>query len=93
MNSKNTESDPEKRGGFDFEKDLARLEDIVKRLESGELPLDKSLDLFKEGKTITHRCARELGRLEQSIQKIVDQEGADPEIRDFLEDSGTEEES
>jgi exodeoxyribonuclease VII small subunit len=40
----------------EFETALARLDAIVAELEAGNLPLDRSVDLFKEGKDLARRC-------------------------------------
>ncbi|MCL5779968.1 MAG: exodeoxyribonuclease VII small subunit [Firmicutes bacterium] len=50
-----------------FEKALARLEEVVKELESNQLHLDRALELFAEGITLSKYCN---GCLEQAEQKI-----------------------
>ena len=40
----------------EFETALARLEAIVKQLETEDVSLDRSVDLFKEGKDLARRC-------------------------------------
>ncbi len=57
-----------------FEEALRRLEEIVEQLEGGELPLEDSLVIFEEGVALSRRCAEELGRAEQRIEKLVDKE-------------------
>lgn len=54
-----------------FEKALARLEEIVALMEQGELSLDDSLTLFQEGVTLSQACTRQLNAAEDRIQKLV----------------------
>ena len=51
-----------------FEQAMARLEEIVRHLEKGDLPLDDSLRLFEEGTALARRCE---GMLDEAEQKIV----------------------
>ncbi|MBR6874093.1 MAG: exodeoxyribonuclease VII small subunit [Ruminococcus sp.] len=43
-----------------YEASIARLEEIVKQLQSGNLPLDDSLELFKEGTALAAECKKML---------------------------------
>jgi exodeoxyribonuclease VII small subunit len=67
-----------------LEKRLARLEAIVERLESGEVALEKSIDLYEEGRALAAGCLEALEALEQRV-RIVRGEGADDslETEDF----------
>lgn len=59
-----------------FEESLERLEKIVEDLENGELSLNKSLELFKEGVELTKVCTSKLNVAQQEVQKVVeDSEG------------------
>ena len=51
----------------DFESAIAELEKIVKQLEDGDLPLDKSLALFERGVELSRFCH---SRLEQAERRI-----------------------
>ncbi|MBE6717945.1 MAG: exodeoxyribonuclease VII small subunit [Ruminococcaceae bacterium] len=51
-----------------FEEALARLEEIVRMLESGSAPLDKSLELFEEGVRLVKMCNSQLDNVEQRIK-------------------------
>jgi exodeoxyribonuclease VII small subunit len=51
----------------DFEAALARLEEIVKALESGDLGLDAALELFEEGIRLSRLCH---GKLEQAERRV-----------------------
>lgn len=56
-----------------FEEALALLEENVKKLESGTLPLEESLDVFKEGVELSKVCFTKLNSVKQEVQKIVPQ--------------------
>ncbi len=43
-----------------FEENMNELKKIVEQLESGELPLEKSVDLYEQGKKLSEECARQL---------------------------------
>jgi exodeoxyribonuclease VII small subunit len=54
-----------------FEQALAELEQIVGRLESGQLPLDEALALFERGQHLTAWCGAQLDSAELKIQKLA----------------------
>lgn len=54
-----------------FEQAIKRLEEIVERMERGDLPLDESLTLFKEGVGLSQACTRQLDDAEERIHKLV----------------------
>ena len=56
-----------------FEQALSRLEEIVRAMESGTAPLDKSLSLFEEGVGLVKFCTKELDAAEQKV-KILQKE-------------------
>jgi len=55
----------------DFEKNLKRLEDIVAKLEDGELQLEESLKLFEEGITISRACNQKLTEAENRVKLLL----------------------
>ncbi len=55
-----------------FEEDLKKLEELVSKLESGELPLEKSLVLFEEGVSLYKNCKKRMGAIEIKISKLTD---------------------
>lgn len=57
---------------------MSRLEEIVSELENEKLPLDRSLELYKEGVKLAADCSKELEDAKRTI-KIL-QSGADGEI-------------
>lgn len=54
-----------------FEHALKRLEQIVEKLEEGELSLDESLKLFEEGIEISRFCTQKLSEAEKKVEKLV----------------------
>ena len=57
-----------------FEEALTRLEAVVNRLESGELPLEESLRLFEEGVHLTKVCTHRLEEAERRITILLKNE-------------------
>lgn len=55
----------------DFEAALARLEEAVARLESGELTLSDSLRTFEEGIDLSRQCAERLNQVEARIECLI----------------------
>jgi exodeoxyribonuclease VII small subunit len=55
----------------EFEKAFQDLEKIVQRLESEELPLDESLQLFEEGIRLSRFCNQKLEEVEKKIELIL----------------------
>lgn len=56
---------------MDFEKKLNRLEEIVQKMEKGELSLDDSMKLFEEGVKLTRECQTQLTKAEAQVKKLV----------------------
>ena len=59
-----------------FEEAMARLEEIVQGLESGDLSLEDSLAIFEEGMKLIKFCSKKLEEAEQKVTMLVkDSEG------------------
>ena len=56
---------------MEFEKRLKRLEDIVEKMESGELSLDDSLKLFEEGVKLSRDCQSQLTAAEEKVKVLL----------------------
>lgn len=54
-----------------FEDALRALEDVVRRLESGEVPLDQSITLYERGEALRLHCQARLDAAQARIEKIV----------------------
>lgn len=58
-----------------FETSLTTLEQIVGQLESGELPLERSLELFEEGVALARRCQSQLQAAERKVELLLRERG------------------
>ena len=67
-----------------FEEKMARLEEIVARLEKGDAQLSDSLALFEEGTGLVAACRAELDRAEQQVVKLMKGPDGAPVESDFL---------
>ena len=54
-----------------FEDALRALEDVVRKLESGEVPLDESISLYERGEALRNHCQARLDAAQARIEKIV----------------------
>ena len=53
-----------------YEQAVARLEEIIRRLDSGEAGLRETLDLVREGRTLIDFCAGELDEVSQGLEEV-----------------------
>lgn len=58
-----------------FESCLEALEKVVDELESGELPLERSLDLFEKGMRLSETCRKQLEDAETRVEVLVKKGG------------------
>mgnify|MGYP001448384635 FL=1 len=58
-----------------IEEIFERLESIISNLESGDIPLDKSLALFEQGITLAETCRVQLNAAEQKVQELMKDKG------------------
>ena len=65
---------------LNFEENIKKLEEIVKELETGEVPLDEAINKFTEACKISEICDKKLKNATDSINKIL---GEDGELKDF----------
>ena len=56
-----------------FETALKKLEEVVRRLEGGDLPLEESLKAFEEGVRQAAFCARKLNEAEKKVELLLKQ--------------------
>jgi exodeoxyribonuclease VII small subunit len=62
---------PEEKPAASFESGLQELELIVKEMESGELPLERALELYEKGMRLSERCRKQLEEAETRIEMLV----------------------
>lgn len=69
-----------------FEASLEALEEIVQQLEGGDLPLEKSLELFEQGIKLSRQCQERLSQAERRIEVLLRDNQGRPVVSAF-EDS------
>ena len=63
-------TDPEPAKPLSYEAATARLEEIIKRLDSGEAGLRETLELCREGRALVELCAAELEAVGQGLEEL-----------------------
>ncbi|MCC7155270.1 MAG: exodeoxyribonuclease VII small subunit [Bryobacterales bacterium] len=61
--------------GAGFEAGLAELEQVVKQLESSELPLERALELFEKGMKLSEQCRKQLSEAESRVEILLKKNG------------------
>ncbi len=69
-----------------FESAMGRLEQIVRSLEQGNVPLEESLKLFREGTELVRSCTKQLDDAQLQIQKVMTGADSSPVLEDFHDD-------
>ncbi|MBK6909579.1 MAG: exodeoxyribonuclease VII small subunit [bacterium] len=59
-----------------FEEALERLQELVEKLEAGEISLEESVQAFEEGQKLSVYCQHKLKAAEASLKKLLDQSAA-----------------
>lgn len=62
---------PEPAKKPEFERSLARLEEVVRRLESPQLSLDEAMKLFEEGVALSRECQKQLEEAEGKVEILL----------------------
>jgi len=65
-----------------FEDQLARLEEIVDRLEDESVGLEEALGLFENGMDLARRCRARLEEVEQRVTQLLETENGEDEVVD-----------
>jgi len=73
---------PENIDELTFDAALAELQETVRRLEEGGLPLEEAIALYERGVALHERCARLLGDAELRVQRLVERGGGQVAIVD-----------
>jgi len=69
------EAPEQKPPGLSFEACLEELEKTVKELESGELPLERALELYEKGVALSEACRKQLEEAETRVEILAKREG------------------
>lgn len=70
-----------------FEQSMARLDEIVRHLEKGDMPLNDSLALFEEGTALISSCEKQLDEAEQKVVKLRKGPDRQPEELPFEDEN------
>ncbi len=76
-----------KKTAVSFEQSLDRLEEIVRHLEKGDLPLSDSLALYEEGTALIAACSKQLDEAEQKVVKLRKGQDRFPVEMEFEEET------
>ena len=79
-----------KKAELSFEQSLSRLDEIVKHLEKGDLPLNDSLALYEEGTALIRSCSKMLDDAEQKVVKLKKGPDRNPVECEFEDDNGND---
>jgi len=79
---KNTETET-----ASFEDAMEQLEDSVARLESGDLTLEESLEVFEQGVAASRICAQRLVQTRKRVQALIVKQGSEMSL-EFLDEDG-----
>ena len=66
-----------------FEESMSRLEQIVRAMERGDVPLEESLKLFQEGTELVQTCTKLLDDAQLQIKKVMTAADGSPVMEDF----------
>lgn len=69
-----------------FEQNMQRLEQIVRAMERGDVPLEESLKLFQEGTELVRDCGKLLDEAQLQVKKIITDSNGAPVEEDFSND-------
>lgn len=80
-------------GELKFEEAMSRLEEIVRKLEDGNLVLDESLRLFEEGIGLIQHCSHKLDEAEKKVEILIKNKEGQREIQPFSPEDLVEKEN
>lgn len=69
-----------------FEQSIARLDEIVKLMERGSVPLEQALQLFQEGTALVKSCNSMLDKAELEVVRLMKSAGGTPAETEFVRD-------
>lgn len=72
-----------KQQNASFETNMQRLEQIVRALERGDVPLEESLKLFQEGTALVRDCGKLLDDAQLQVQKVLTAADGSPVLEDM----------
>lgn len=69
------EKDDNSMSELSFEEAMTQLEQVVQRLEDGEVPLEQAISLYQEGIKLSKLCHEKLQTVEKKMDQVMDQNG------------------
>ena len=69
-----------------FEQSMQRLEQIVRAMERGDVPLEESLKLFQEGTELVRSCGKLLDDGQLQVQKVMTAADGSPVMEEFCDE-------
>ena len=70
-----------------FEENMRRLEQIVRAMERGDVALEESLNLFKEGTELVRSCGKLLDEAELQVKMVMTAQDGTPVLEEFAHDA------
>ncbi|UOQ93695.1 exodeoxyribonuclease VII small subunit [Halobacillus shinanisalinarum] len=58
-----------------FEQAMEQLEELVEKLEAGDVPLEKAIQYYQDGMKLSKLCNEKLGRVEEQMQQVLNEHG------------------
>ena len=74
------------QGNKTFEENMVRLEQIVRAMERGDVPLEESLKMFQEGTELIRTCGKLLDEAELQVKKIITDTNGEPVEEAFADE-------
>lgn len=81
----NNECVPVELAGLTYEAAVQMLEQTVTRLESGDISLEESMALFRQGMALSEICAGKLAEIEKQITQLIEKSDGTIEEKEFAE--------
>lgn len=75
-----------KKEQLSFEEKMERLEQIIRAMERGEVPLEESLKLFQEGTELVTACEKQLENAQMQVKMVLTASDGSPILEDFVDD-------
>lgn len=75
-----------KKENMTFEESMQRLEQIIRAMERGEVPLEESLKLFQEGTQLVASCEKLLENAQLQVKMVLTAPDGTPVLEDFADD-------
>ena len=72
---------------MNFEASMQRLEQIVRAMERGDVALEESLNLFKEGTELVRACGKLLDDAQLQVKMVMTAQDGTPVLEDFAHDA------